>query len=187
MKKLWACLVAFSCFFLIPAMAVAAETADTEAAWYYTALAGVGIVGALIYGILRIAYGFARPYLLAWAEKMRFKTIYEEIEKAVLSVKQTYTDAVKEASKDGKLTEEAKDKALNMAKARAIELLKLRGIDVLKEFGEGMLNWLIEAMLGKLKLTGAAKAVAIPLDALEPLRSIDMEQAVPEPTTEDFG
>jgi hypothetical protein len=87
-------------------------------------------------------------------------------EMGVRSSSQTYVEAIKAASADGKLTEDEAKHARSLAVDAAIAIGKTQGMDIMKEYGLDVINWVIEYLVGKLGFENKAlKAVAVPLSA----------------------
>ena len=152
----------------LPGSVTAADFGSPEANALWAILAGQGVWGAVLFGILGVVWKIGRPYLDEWVKKHRLATLFAVVEVGVEGIQATYVDAIKEASKDGKLTEEEAKIAIQKCRAYVIEFLKAQGIDVIREFGHGALDMAIEAAVAKLKLNNVLKAVALPLPDLGP-------------------
>ncbi len=139
-------------------------TADAH--WIWSALAGTGTAGAILYGLLRTIWKFAKPYLDETIAARKLEKLYAFAEVAVRSTAQTYVEACKTANNDGKLTEAEMKEARNLAQSALIAIAKTQGIDIAKEYGLDVVNWLIEHFVSKLGIESKTlKAVAAPLSA----------------------
>ncbi len=154
----------------------------TVASEIWMILAGQGTWGALLFAFIGLVWKFAKPYLDQWATAKRLDLLYGFAQTAVINVRQTYTDAIKASSADGKLTNEEKDEALARAKAVLIGLAKSQGIDIVKEYGLDFLDWIIEKFVGNGKDADLLKAVAGPLSGLTQKTA----QAIPQPPLPDL-
>lgn len=139
-----------------------------EANVIWSILAGQGVWGALLFGVIGIIWKIGRPYLDEWMRKHRLATLFAVVEVGVEGVQATYVDAIKDASRDGKLTDDEAKEALRKCKEYVITFLKAQGIDVIREYGHEALDMAIEAAVAKLKLNTALKAVIAPLPDLGP-------------------
>ena len=144
--------------------AVALGADDDPASVIWTILAGQGVWGGLIFAVLGIIWKWGSPYLEEWIKARKLEKLMLAVEAGVYGTWQVYTEAIKEASKDGKLTEAEARMAREMAKTFVINFLKTQGIDVIKDYGHALLDYLIEYILGKMKL----EAVVAPLSDLAP-------------------
>lgn len=152
-----------------PAPAVVLQNASPDAHWIWSALAGEGLLGAILFGVLALLKKYAKPYLDEWAAQRKLTRLLEAVEAGVGGTMQTYVDSIKAASADGKLTEEEAEIAKGKAKEFIIAFTKAQGIDIIREYGHEVLDWLIEYVLGRMKLDGAlTKAVVAPLPDLAP-------------------
>ena len=173
-KYVVAMVLAGFCLLGMPAMAGdvpgvgVADFGSPEANAIWTILAGQGVWGAILFGVLGVLWKIGKPFIDAWVQKHKLATLFTAIEAGVASTQATYVDAIKEASKDGKVTEEEAEIARGLARTAAIDFLRAQGIDVVKEYGHAALDMLIEYSLSKLKLSNALKAVALPLPDLGP-------------------
>jgi hypothetical protein len=109
---------------------------------------GVQIVVALV--------ALAGARLLSTIRSKVVKTQEQEIAlvsvaQAVAAVWQEFGAAMKEAAKDGKLTEEEKLKLKTLATTRAADLARAHGIDLFRVFGATWVSTTIEAAVLRLK------------------------------------
>lgn len=98
--------------------------------------------------------------ILAWG--LRFlvkkysqsKGVADATEALVLGIQHvqtTYTEALKKAKEDGKLTDEEAKQAKELALAKAKELATKEGLSTLKEWGLEKVSPMIEILLNKVK------------------------------------
>lgn len=154
----------------------AADFESPEAKAIWSILAGQGPWGALLFGIIAVLYAIFKPMISAWVKSKVsdshatfIANLYNIVEAGVLGVKQTYTDVVKAASADGKLTEDEVKEAKARCRQFVIDHFKAQGVDILKEYGHAALDMLIEAVLARFKMDNpVVRAVALPLPDLAP-------------------
>ena len=153
-------------FGTVSTAAVTAINESPEAHWIWSALAGIGAGGTILYGIMRLVWKIAKPYLDEWVAKRKLERLLSVIEIAVKSTGQVFVDNIKAGHEDGKLTEEEAKEALNQAQDAAIAIAKTQGMDIVKEYGLEAINWIIEYFVGKMGGENKVlKAVAAPLPA----------------------
>lgn len=147
----------------------AADFESPAAGAIWSILAGQGVWGAILFGVLGLLWRIGRPFLEEWARSRRLETLYLAVETGVGGVQATYVEAIKQASQNGKLTEEQKAAAFALCRNYVISFLKTQGIDVIREYGDAILKMLIEHILSRLKINNpAARAVIAPLPDLAP-------------------
>ncbi len=105
----------------------------------------VTLVCGGLWSVVKTSDWFAHIKARRWAR------IFEAVEQGVIYASQTYVDAVKEASADGKLTHEESKRALATARDAAIAFGRSRGVDVLREVGREYIDLYIEQALGQMK------------------------------------
>ena len=166
----------------------AAEFADSqEAAFVWQLLAGQGVWGAILFLVVGGVWKVAKPYLDEWMRERRLITLWNAVTTGVVGALQTYVEAAKVAG-GGKLTEEQAAHARELARTYVISFMKTQGVDVIREYGQDVLDYLIEAILRKLKIDNAAlKAVATPLSASASLPIPELEPGMPVRTAAVSG
>ena len=141
--------------------------ASGEASLLWSILAGQGPIGVILFGLLGLIWKFAKPYVDVWARNRKMESLFLASESAVQGVSAVYTDEIKRASADGKLTKEEAARARNMAVDFVVDFMRAQGIDVVKEYGLGVIQLVIESALARIK-NPVAKAVAVTLPDLAP-------------------
>lgn len=133
--------------------------------WNDAIIPGLVTIVTALAGILA---AYAAQALRAWAAKQNAQwksAVMEEVaravENAVAAVNQTFSDDIKVARADGKLTPDEAMTALTRAKAIAIEQLGVDGMKALEKIIGGnaaaniLIYNLIEAAVGKAKVKDA--------------------------------
>lgn len=152
----------------VPPITAAEFSSSPEAAFIWQFLAGQGAWGAVLFAVIGIVWKFAKPYLDEWMRQRRLTTLWEAVTTGVTGAMQTYVEAAKAAG-GGKLTEEQAAHARELARTYTISFMKTQGVDVIREYGQDVLDYLIEAILRRLKIDNTAlKAVLAPLPELAP-------------------
>lgn len=109
---------------------------------------GVALIGAVlgaVWTVFRSSEWFER------SRDRRYSRALEALEAGVERTYRTYVQAIKEASDDGRLTEEERRRARELAKETAILYGRTEGVDVLREVGEAYLDLWIAKLVKKLK------------------------------------
>lgn len=146
-----------------------ARDASSEASFIWQLLAGQGVWGAILFAFVGFAWPRVKPYLDEWMRQRKLARLWDALTAGVTGTLQTYVEAVKAAG-DGKLTEEQAAHARDLARTYAVTFMKTQGEDIMQEYGQAVLDFLIEAILSRLKIDNAAlKAVATPLSDSAPL------------------
>ena len=109
------------------------------------AISLVTLVCGGLWTLVKTSDWFARIKARRWAR------VIVAVEQGVVYAGQTYADAVKQASADGKLTHDEARRALNTARDAAISFGRTRGVDVLREVGREYIDLYIEQALGTMK------------------------------------
>ena len=152
----------------VPPITAAEFTDSPEAAFIWQLLAGQGAWGAVLFAIVGVVWKFAKPYLDEWMRQRKLSTLWDAATTGVVGALQTYVEAAKDEN-GGKLTEEMAAHARDLARSYIIAFMKTQGVDVIRVYGQAVLDFMIEAILRKLKLDNAAlKAVVAPLPELAP-------------------
>ncbi|MBI5093500.1 MAG: hypothetical protein HZB26_13795 [Candidatus Hydrogenedentes bacterium] len=89
-----------------------------------------------------------------WYERSRNRRYYKAIQALEAGVEETYRTyvrAIKDASEDGRLTNDEIDRARAQARAAAIAFGNTQGIDVLRELGEDYINLWIAKLASRQK------------------------------------
>lgn len=147
----------------VPALSAQEIPESPEAHWVWLMLAGEGVLGALFIGLATLLYTIVRPYIQAVLKEKGFWELYETTEAFVAKHKAKFTDHMKAAHADGKLTQEEAQFIFTHMKAELIAHFQAHGRDIVKEYGEAFIDALIEWVLSK--LNWQSKAVAVPLSS----------------------
>lgn len=137
-------------------------------------LAGEGLWGAIVVGLVGLIYRFARPFVISWMEERRLAKLYLSVEACVAQSNAQYVEGMKAANADGKLTKEEAEYVFAQCRANLIEFMRTQGVDIVKEYGGAFVDGLIELLVSRLK-NPALKAVIAPLSgsASAPLPELD--------------
>lgn len=101
-------------------------------------------------GVILIAAGLRFLYVKFQASET-VKNATEAVILAVQHVQLTYTEAIKKAREDGKLTDEEAKEAKQLAMAKAMELAKGPALSLLTAWGKDKVGAIVELALSKLK------------------------------------
>ncbi|HIJ74473.1 MAG TPA: hypothetical protein HPP83_10275 [Candidatus Hydrogenedentes bacterium] len=110
--------------------------------------AGLTILGTVLGGI----WTFFKS--TSWYARQRRRRYYRAIEALEAGVEQTYRTyvrAIKEASADGRLSDEERRHARQLAREAAIAFGRTEGVDVLRELGEAYIDLWIAKLVQRLK------------------------------------
>lgn len=156
------------------------DVAEGEAAAFiWQLLAGQGVWGVILFAVVGAVWKIAKPYLDEWMRQRKLATLWDAAVAAVAGTMQTFVDAAR-MENGGVLTKEKAAEAKEKARQYIISFMKTQGVDVLREFGQDVLDYIIEAVLAKLKVNNAlAKAVVTPLSASAPLPPSVTQGAMP--------
>ena len=93
------------------------------------------------------------------AHKLRKESKEGRLDQALLALEaavdrtyETYVRSIKEASEDGKLTDEERKRARELARQTAVEFGRDEGIDVIRALGEDYLDLWINKLVRRLKV-----------------------------------
>lgn len=135
-----------------------------------------------VVAIVSAVWGFFRVTVAL--RLARYEKAIACLEAGVQTVYDEYVRSIKEASKDGKLTDEERRYARNLAIATAQEYAQRYGVDVAKELGKEFLAVTVEKILARFK--GTVPVVSVPASStptvtmdLSPELSTDNNVVIP--------
>lgn len=128
----------------------------------WSILAGQGFLGAVFVGLGGLAYKLLRPYIVAYMKGKNIDRLYLAVEAFVAQVNAEYTEGMKKANADGKLTKDEAAFVFSLCKQNLVIFMQSQGVDIIKEYGDAFVGALIEYVVSQLK-NPVAKAVALPL------------------------
>lgn len=134
-------------------------------------LAGHGLWGAIVTAVMTVIWAFAKPHLDDWAKRCRLDKLFMAVETGVVGCKALYTDEMKKANGDGKLTKDEVNYIREQCRDYIVQFMAQQGVDALKEYGPHIIDMLCEWMLSRVKsnaVASVAKAVVPPLPDLQP-------------------
>lgn len=106
----------------------------------------------LIMGAIALVLGFGLKWLASrFSASKATQDANEALLLGVAHVQSTYTEAIKDASADGTLTDEEAKKAKEDAISKAKELCTKEGLQLLESWGKDKLGAIVEILLTKLK------------------------------------
>ncbi|MCC8189071.1 MAG: hypothetical protein LIP77_00350 [Planctomycetes bacterium] len=169
------------------ALCSAADSEGAAASSFWLILAGEGTWGAILVAVVGVLWKFAKPYLDEWAERRKLDKLLLAVETGVGGCKALYTDELKKANADGKLTADEVAYIRRKCREYIVSFMAAQGVDALKEYGPVVIDMLCEWMLDRIKLPSAVKAVAAPLSASVSPPIPELEPATPAVTAAAFG
>jgi len=110
--------------------------------------AGLTVLGTVLGGLWAF---FKSTNWYARLRRRRYYRAVQALEAGVEHTYRTYVRAIKEASADGRLSEEERRRARAMARDAAVAFGRSEGVDVLRELGEAYIDLWLSRLVQRMK------------------------------------